>query len=111
MLHINNLEERSSLSSFTIRVHPAVEECDEDSPAAGLDQKQKSAESDRLLRKQSDPPQLESRQAFFSSLKIGTANNHNGISFSTGNASEEPHSAASFSAREACGGSSPAFQS
>lgn len=32
MLHINNLEERSSLSSFTIRVHPAVEECDEDSP-------------------------------------------------------------------------------
>ena len=31
-LHLNNLEERSSLSSFTIRVQPTVEEFDEDSP-------------------------------------------------------------------------------
>ena len=30
--HLNNLEERSSLSSFTIRVKPTVEEFDEDSP-------------------------------------------------------------------------------
>ena len=30
--HLNNLEERSSLSSFTIRVQPTVEEFDEDSP-------------------------------------------------------------------------------
>ena len=46
------------------------------------------------MRKQSDPPQLKSRDALFNSLKLGiTAPN-----FSAGNISDEPHSAASFSA-------------
>lgn len=61
-----------------------------------------------LLRKQSeDPKALASRgdRTYFSGLKIGTMPqntvNGTGYSFSTGNASEEPHSAASFSANAA----------
>lgn len=48
-----------------------------------------------FIRKQSDPPQLQSRHDFFSSLKLGIQCPN----FSAGNASEEPHSAASFSAK------------
>lgn len=46
------------------------------------------------MRKQSGPPELCSRKNFFSSLKLGIPANN----FSAGNASDEPLSAASFSA-------------
>ena len=50
--------------------------------------------NNELMRKTSDPPQLKSRQDFFSSLKLGIQCPN----FSAGNVSDEPHSAASFSA-------------
>jgi len=48
-----------------------------------------------LMRKQSDPPMLESRHDFFNSIKL----NIQCQNFSAGNASDEPMSAASFSAK------------
>lgn len=76
-------------------MQPTVEEFDEDSPELPKD----------LLRKKSGPSLLANREDFFSSLKIGTTQNATCISTT----SNEPHSAASFSAN--AGESSPAFKS
>ena len=89
MSNMSNNDE-TSMSSFKIKIQPTIEEFDQDSRADVS-----TFNKFDLMRKQSDPQQLQSRLDYFSNLKLLMP----GPNFSAGNASDEPHSAASFSAK------------